>query len=99
MARKLKGKNAERLKGDNKEKMEKTRKRMDKLREEDDIRLRHKLEQKVKALEAEVAKANAIEIQLKKKQEYLRDAKLKLEGAIISLKEVLNNDSETKANS
>lgn len=99
MARKLKGKNAEKLKLKQRKKMEKTLERMDKIREDDNIRLRTKIEEKVKAHEAEIVKAKGYIESLNKKIESIKDMKLKLEGAIISLQEILNNASETESNS
>lgn len=98
MAKQLRGKNAERLKGVTKEKMEKTLKRMDKSREEDSIRLRTKIENQINKHKADVAKADGFILEENKKIETVKVMKLKLEGAIISLQEVLNNDTESNAN-
>lgn len=99
MARKLKGKNAEKLKGSKKEKMEKTLKRMDKVRKEDTIRLRIRIEEKIKSHEVEIVKAAGYRESLNKKIESIKEMELKLEGAVISLKEILNNAIETESNS
>jgi len=92
--RKLKGKNAEKINLEKKDKMEKTLARMDKVREEDSINLRNAIEAKIIQHEGELkATEQVIESYNLKKQEATK-VKLKLEGAIISLKEILNNDIE-----
>ena len=79
----LKGKNVKNLKPEQKKKMEDTLERMDKTREEDTKRLRHIIQDKIKIHEVEVEKA----ITFIKQMQVM---KLKNEGAIISLKEILN---------
>ena len=95
MAKKLRGKNAERLKNPQKKKMEKTLKRMDKIREEDNTRLRTKIKEQINKHKVDVAKADGFILEENKKIETVKVMKLKLEGAIISLQEVLNNDTES----
>lgn len=99
MARKLKGKNVAKLKVDKKKKMEKTLKRMDEVRKEDSMRLRTQIEEKIKIHKEDIVKADGYMESLNKKIDSMKDMKLKLEGAIISLQEILNNASETKTNS
>ena len=85
--RKLKGKNAAKLKPEQKAKMEKTLERMDKTREQDSIRLRTKIESNIKEYVA----------RLKKIDEFIQDAeikKLRIEGAIVSLRELLNPENK-----
>lgn len=93
--RELKGTNAKRLKGDTKVKMEKTLERMDKIRNDDSIRLRTRIEEQINKHKADVAKADGFILEENKKIETVKIMKLKLEGAIISLQEVLNNDTES----
>lgn len=95
MAKKLKGVNAKRLKNPQKKKMEKTLKRMDKIRNDDSIRLRTKIEEQINKHKVDVAKADGFILEENKKIETVKVMKLKLEGAIISLQEVLNNDTES----
>ena len=92
---KLKGKNVARLKKDEREKREKTLKRMDKGKNDDSIRLRTKIEQQISKHKADILKADGFIQEENKKIETVRVMKLKLEGAIISLKEILNNDTES----
>ncbi len=80
---KLKGKSVKRLKPEQKKKMEETLERMDKTREEDTKRLRHIIQDKIKIHKVEVQKAVTF---IKKMQ----DMKLRNEGAIISLQEILD---------
>jgi len=95
MARKLKGKNAEKLKGDKKKKMQKTLKRMDNNREIDNTRLRTKIELQIDKHKADIEKADSYIEESNQKVETVKVMKLKLEGAVISLKEILNNDTES----
>ena len=95
MAKKLKGVNAKRLKNPQKKKMEKTLKRMDKIRNDDSIRLRTKIEERIKFHQAEVLKADNFIRETSQKIESVKVAKLRIEGAIISLQEVLKNDTES----
>ena len=97
MAKKLRGKNAERLKNPQKNKMEKTLKRMEKSRKEDSVRLRTKIEQQIIKHKADILKADVFIKEENKKIETVRVMKLKLEGAIISLQEILINDTESKS--
>ena len=97
MAKKLRGKNAERLKKPQKKKMEKTLKRMNKIRKDDSIRLRTKIEERIKFHQAEVLKADNFIRESNQKIESVKVAKLRLEGAIISLQEILKNDTESNA--
>ena len=90
MARKLKGKNVAKLKPEQKAKMEKTLERMDKVREEDTVRLRKKVEANIAAYEDRLKKVDA----------YIKDAeikKMRIEGALFSLKELLTNATENKS--
>ena len=98
MARKLKGKNVARLKKDTKKKMEKTLKRMDKIREKDSIRLRTAIESKIKLHQTDIIKADDFIDTSSKKIESIKVMKLKLEGAVISLQEILNNATKTESN-
>ena len=95
--RKLKGKNSKKLKPEKKKKMEKTLKRMDKIRNDDSIRLRTKIEERIKLHQVEVLKADNFIRESNQKIESVKVAKLRLEGAIISLQEVLKNDTESNA--
>lgn len=97
MARKLKGKNAEKLKGNNKEKMEKTLKRMDKTRKDDSIRIRTLIEEKIKIHQEDMIKADNFIKESTQKIESVRTAKLKIEGALISLQDILNNANATES--
>jgi len=88
--RKLKGKNAAKLKPEQLSKMNKTLDRMEKGREEDTVRLRKKIEDNIKAYENKLQQAEA----------YLKDIqakKMRIEGALYSLKELLKNDSPNKS--
>jgi hypothetical protein len=95
---KLKGKNAARLKKEDKAIKEKTLKRMDKIRNDDSIRLRHKIQEQLSKHKAEVLKADNFIKEQSQKIESIKVAKLRLEGAIISLQEILNNEIEPDTN-
>jgi len=85
--RKLKGKNADKLKPEQKAKMEKTLERMDATREQDTVRLRTKIQ----------ANINEYVSRLKKIDEFIQDAeikKMRIEGAVVALKELLNIEGE-----
>lgn len=88
--RKLKGTNVDKLKPEQKAKMEKTLERMDKIVNEDSVRLRTKAETSIKDYE------NRLRI-LTQQIEDAKIKKLRIEGAIYSLKELLTNDSEAKS--
>ena len=95
LKRKLKGKNVARLKKEDRQKKEKTLKRMDKIRNDDSIRLRTKIEEQINKHKVDIGKADVFILEENKKVETVKVMKLKLEGAIISLQEVLNNDTES----
>lgn len=88
---KLKGKNSKRIKPEKKKKMKKTLDKMIETRKEDSINLRDTLEVKLKWAEAEELKAQN---QLKS----LKAQSLRLQGAILCMKELLeiNKKSEEK---
>ena len=92
---KLKGKNVARLSKNEKSKREKTLKRMNKIRKDDSIRLRTKIEERIKFHQAEVLKADNFIRESSQKIESVKVAKLRIEGAIISLQEILKNDTES----
>ena len=94
---KLKGKNVARLSKNEKSKREKTLKRMNKSRKDDSNRLRTKIEERIKFHQAEVLKADNFIRESSQKIESVKVAKLRIEGAIISLQEVLKNDTESNA--
>lgn len=98
MARKLKGTNVARLKKGQKQKMQKTLNRMDKSRKDDSLRLKTKIEIAIEKHTQEIVKLHGYAKSLNDKLESVKDMKLKLEGAIISLKDILNNDTESKSN-
>lgn len=99
LKRKLKGKNVARLKKDDRKKREKTLKRMDKIRNDDSIRLRTKIENKIKFHQAEVLQADNFIKEQSQKIESVRIAKLRIEGALISLKDILNNANDAASKS
>lgn len=86
---KLKGTNSKKLKDEDRKKKEKTLKRMEKARVEDNDNLRDKLDNKLVILEAEHEKAKGIIENYKKNIIELEKLVLKLDGAIVSLKEVV----------
>jgi len=94
MARKLKGKNAEKIKTDKKEKMEKTLKRMDDVREKDNVNIRDLITKKLAAYAQEREKAAQYITKLKGQIQQLEVQKLKIDGALISLNEVLKESSK-----
>jgi len=86
---KLKGNNAKRLRPEQKKKMEETLDRMQKTRETDSKNLRTTIEAKLKWAEAEKAKGiNALE--------NIQKQILKINGAILVLKELLAPKKEEK---
>jgi hypothetical protein len=99
MAKQLKGKNAEKLKGKKKDKMKKTLKRMDKVRKDDGIRIRTLIEEKIKFHKADIVKADNFIKDSTQKIESVKAAKLKIEGALISLQEILNNANVAESKS
>ena len=98
MARELKGTNSKKLKGKKKDKMVKTLKRMDKNREDDNTRLRHKLQEQISKHKADVVKADNFIKESNQKLYSFRISKFKIEGAIISLQEILSNETEPDSN-
>ncbi len=99
LKRKLKGKNAARLKKEDRERKERTLKRMDKIRNDDSVRLRTKIEEKIKFHQAEALQADNFIREQSQKIESVRIAKLRIEGAIISLKDILNNANDATSKS
>lgn len=94
MARKLKGKATEKLKSDKKEKMEKTLKRMDVVREIDNVNIRDLITKKLSEYAKEREKADQYIIKFKGQVQQLEAQKLKIDGALISLNEVLKESSK-----
>lgn len=92
----LKGKNVKRLKPEQKKKMEETLERMNKTRDKDTRRLRVKIEEAIKASIEEVKKADNYIAALTSKIQETQNMKLRNEGVIISLGEILKNDTEDK---
>ena len=92
--RKLKGKNVERLKPKQKAKMEKTLKRMDNAREQDNVILRKAIEEKIRFSHGEIKKADEHITLLKQKIQETFNMKIRNEGAILSLGEILKNDTQ-----
>ena len=95
--RKLKGKNVENIKPEQKEKMKKTLQRMDKVREEDNQVLRSKINQNIKEYKERLKRADINITNIRANLKQAEDVKLRIEGAIFSLEEILNNDSESKS--
>lgn len=92
--RKLKGKNVGKLKPEQKEKLEKTLKRMDEAREQDSKRLRDLIKEKIETHKKEVQIANTYIDTTNKKIREVIEVKLRNEGAILSLGEILKNASK-----
>lgn len=99
MARKLKGKLSNKLKSEQKEKMENTLKRMDAVREQDNVTLRNILVSKLAHYKEELKKAQSYIEDFENKIENMKNTKIKLEGAIIAINEILNNDIKDKSES
>lgn len=90
---KLKGKNVEKIPSSKKKKMEKTLKKMEETRVKDSINMRVLVNGKLEHLNEEDKKLiSLIKIYEDKLIEF-KNLKLKIEGAIISLKEILQDDS------
>lgn len=91
---KLKGKNSEKIKPAKKQKMEKTLKRMEETRKKDTDNLRARITGKIEYLVAERQKAiEAIE-KYKKNIIELEGLGLKIDGALVTLKELVSNDTD-----
>jgi len=91
---KLKGKNAKKLKGDTKKKMQDTLKRMKKVRNTDSINLRAKISAKIENLVSEKEKATTYIENFNKKIIELEEMSLKIEGALVALKEAISDDTD-----
>jgi ABC-type transporter Mla subunit MlaD len=89
----LKGKSAKKIPAAKKTKMDKTLKRMEETRQKDSTALRTVITNKLVVLKGEEKKAEEAIQATKKKTKDLEDLKLKIEGAIISLQEVLQNET------
>jgi hypothetical protein len=90
---KAKGKAIQKLKGIKKEKIKKTLDKMTENREKDTLRIRTVIGIKLKVLEEETLKADDLIKQHEEKILELKYMKLRITGAIIALKEVINNDT------
>lgn len=86
---KLKGKNSERITGDKRKKMDETLKRMEETRVQDTLRLRTKVEEKTKELETNLKEADKLLENLNQKIKETKVTKNRIEGAIISLRDIL----------
>ena len=100
---KLKGKNSKKIPKEQKKKMEKTLKRMKKVREDDSMYLRDEMQKKLMWLNAERQKGvngvKAIDAQkanLENQKQTLIKQILKIDGAIITLKDILDPKKESK---
>lgn len=103
---KLKGEVVKKIPKEKKEKMEKTLERMNKVREEDSMFLRDKLNEKLKWLEEQRQKGTEAIKKIDLQQQTLLQQKqslttqiLKIDGAILTLKDILNTEKpkeETK---
>lgn len=94
--RKLKGKNSKNLPPKKKKKMEETLERMDKIREEDNVILRKAIESKIRFCSGELKKADDYIATLKSKIQETQNMRMRNEGAILSLGEILENDIANK---
>jgi len=91
---KLKGKNSKKLKGNTKAKMEKTLKKMEETRKNDTINLRAQIDKKIEVLIAEREKATNYKDTLNKKIIEIDKMSLRIDGAIVALKELVQNDTD-----
>jgi hypothetical protein len=89
----LKGKNSKKIPKVKKDKMNKTLKKMDESRKVDSATLRVLLTQKMQQLAIESKKADEAIIATESKVRDYKDMKLRIEGALISLQEVLQSET------
>ena len=95
--RKLKGNNSKNLKSDKKEKMEKTLERMDKVREVDNINIRDSITQRLKWINEQKTKGLEFIEKYKKEIELLKIKIYKLQGAEVTLMEILKPEKENNS--
>ena len=91
---KLKGKNSNKLKEVKKKKMEDTLKRMENARAKDSVNLRARINAKIETLKAEKEKAVKYIADFKQKIIELETIVLKIDGALVSLEEIIKDDSD-----
>lgn len=95
--RKLKGKNSENIKDEKKVKMEKTLERMDKVRENDNENLRDSITQRLKWINEQKTKGLELIEKYKKEIEMLKVKIYKLQGAEVTLMEILKPEKENNS--
>ncbi|MHA1754546.1 MAG: hypothetical protein ACTSYR_03405 [Candidatus Odinarchaeia archaeon] len=89
---KLKGKNSKKLKDEDRKKKEKTLKRMEETRAIDSSNLRAQINKKIEVLVGEKKKATTHIENFKDKIIELEELSLRIDGALVTLKELVSND-------